>query len=319
MENVKLIRHNSIFDLGVIARVCYGKENKSFKKSNLLKFVSDVLLKHKHMSVFEHLWYHIKFENDFEKFVTNLFNELLNSHELNRFIQLFYFDQRNRILSLNLRTVLEFILDYEIQNLSTINQLINFIIDNDTELKSLLQYYNTGSLYCLTDDNYSLHRINTISLNNEFILYSGVEQDSTFISLINITRPAENSPYATYTFYLHNIPIYVRDHIIRHRFGVFTAKSLRYVKDIKFTISKRVNDTKIHKDTCKLCSMSYKELLERGDKPELARGVLPFHTSTSLFWTLPEISLQNFFKLRLDTHAQYETRIIAEAIKELIA
>jgi hypothetical protein len=245
----------------------------------------------------------------------------LSIPELNRFIQLFYFDQKNQIISVNLRTVLELILDhsYTIQDLSSINQLINSIRDKDSELRYLIQYYTTGLAQGFPNNEYSLHYVKTASLKDDFVMYSGTEPDIPFVALVNRTEPVENSLYSTYTFYLHNIPIYVRDHIVRHRFGVFTIKSLRYVKDIKYTISKRVSDIKIHKDTCKLCSMSYKELLERGDKPEIARGVLPSHTSTSFFWTLPKISLQNFFELRLDKHAQYETRLIAEAIKNLVS
>ena len=51
---------------------------------------------------------------------------------------------------------------------------------------------------------------------------------------------------------------------------------------------------------------------------ELARINLPVSVYTECYWKMDLHNLFHFLKLRLDGHAQYETRVFAEAIAELI-
>lgn len=62
----------------------------------------------------------------------------------------------------------------------------------------------------------------------------------------------------------------------------------------------------------------YKVLLARGVPRELARSVLPVNTYTRYFGTVDLHNLFHFLRLRLDPHAQYEIRVYAEALLELI-
>jgi thymidylate synthase (FAD) len=62
----------------------------------------------------------------------------------------------------------------------------------------------------------------------------------------------------------------------------------------------------------------YRELLLKGCPRELARTVLPLATYTRFFAKVDLRNLLHFLSLRLDSHAQYEIRVYAEAIKELI-
>ena len=60
---------------------------------------------------------------------------------------------------------------------------------------------------------------------------------------------------------------------------------------------------------------SYQAAIDEGAKPEDARFLLPEATKTSLVMTINARSLQNFLALRLDSHAQWEIRELAEKIE----
>lgn len=62
----------------------------------------------------------------------------------------------------------------------------------------------------------------------------------------------------------------------------------------------------------------YATLLSRGWPRELARSCLPVSTYSKMFGTVNLHNLLHFLKLRLDPHAQYEIRVYAEAILQLI-
>lgn len=62
----------------------------------------------------------------------------------------------------------------------------------------------------------------------------------------------------------------------------------------------------------------YKHLLSRGVPRELARSVLPVATYSHMFATVNLHNLFNFLRERLHPHAQYEIRVYAEAMLELV-
>lgn len=63
---------------------------------------------------------------------------------------------------------------------------------------------------------------------------------------------------------------------------------------------------------------TYKALIEAGAPRELARSVLPVGTYSHMFATVDLHNLMHFLKLRLHSHSQYEIRVYAQAILELI-
>jgi len=63
----------------------------------------------------------------------------------------------------------------------------------------------------------------------------------------------------------------------------------------------------------------YRYLLGKGVPRELARSVLPVATYSHMFCTMNLFNLFRFLRLRLDHHAQYEIRVYAEAMLELIS
>lgn len=70
--------------------------------------------------------------------------------------------------------------------------------------------------------------------------------------------------------------------------------------------------------SCKESFSEYRILLERGVPRELARSVLPVATYSHMFAKIDLHNLFHFLSLRLHEHAQYEIRVYAEAIVELI-
>jgi len=63
---------------------------------------------------------------------------------------------------------------------------------------------------------------------------------------------------------------------------------------------------------------AYRAMLEAGVARELARSVLPVSTYSTMFATVNLLNLLKFLTLRCDEHAQYEIRVYADAMLELI-
>ena len=63
---------------------------------------------------------------------------------------------------------------------------------------------------------------------------------------------------------------------------------------------------------------SYRYMLEQGVARELARSVLPVSTYSTMFATVNLLNLLKFLTLRCDEHAQYEIRVYADAMRDLI-
>ena len=63
---------------------------------------------------------------------------------------------------------------------------------------------------------------------------------------------------------------------------------------------------------------AYDELIRRGCPRELARTVLPFATYSHMFATMNLHNLFGFLRERLHPHAQYEIRVYAQAMLDLI-
>lgn len=62
----------------------------------------------------------------------------------------------------------------------------------------------------------------------------------------------------------------------------------------------------------------YKKLIEAGVSRELSRVLLPVSNYTEWYWKIDLLNLFKFLKLRMDSHAQYEIQVYAEAIFALI-
>jgi thymidylate synthase (FAD) len=70
--------------------------------------------------------------------------------------------------------------------------------------------------------------------------------------------------------------------------------------------------------TYELAWETYQALLSAGVAREIARSVLPVATYSHMFASVNLLNLLKFLTLRCDSHAQYEIRVYADAMLELI-
>lgn len=133
-------------------------------------------------------------------------------------------------------------------------------------------------------------------------------------------------------------PLFVISQIERHRTFSYNQESGRYVKlkdefyipkasqwrknDGKQTANKPTHDfdaTTSMIETVKEGTRKYHELLERGIAKEQARFVLPAYVQYSSVAMKGNLrNFLHFFELRAEAHAQYETRMYAIAMINLI-
>ncbi len=101
------------------------------------------------------------------------------------------------------------------------------------------------------------------------------------------------------------------------------AKSSKQARDI----GEKPTDEELEKEYHLLQAMRcanmhsfsvYKRLLEAEVPRELARSVLPVATYSHMFCTVNLLNLFKFLSLRTHDHAQYEIRVYAEAMRNLI-
>lgn len=157
-----------------------------------------------------------------------------------------------------------------------------------------------------------------------------------------LVRNRHTSPLEAMTFTFEvKAPLFVIRQWQRHRTWSYSEVSARYTAlpeefyvpqvdqiTTQSDTNKQMRTTEQHPDAqgcqnmirnaCKMSFSLYKDLLAEGVPRELARGVLPLNTYTHMFATVDLHNLFHFLKLRLHPHAQYEIRVYAEALLQLI-
>lgn len=159
------------------------------------------------------------------------------------------------------------------------------------------------------------------------------------VKLINyLAKHKHFSPFnhAFLTFRV-KAPIFVARQLVKHKFMPWNEVSRRYVDEepefyIPEVVRARAENVKqgssekvvidnaaaeIHAATsCAL--LAYNRQLALGVCPEQARMVLPQNTMTEWVWSGTLGAYCDMLRLRLDPHTQYESRIVAQQIKEQI-
>lgn len=159
-----------------------------------------------------------------------------------------------------------------------------------------------------------------------------------------LLRHAHTTPFEMVEFKFHvKLPIFVARQWIRHRTANVNEYSGRYseMKDEFYTpnpndirpqsvLNKQgrseetlpdgmseqaANAFKAGQDEA---YAQYQEFLEQGIAREIARINLPVSNYTEWYWKIDLHNLFHFLRLRIDSHAQYEIRVFAEAIAELV-
>ena len=101
--------------------------------------------------------------------------------------------------------------------------------------------------------------------------------------------------------------------LVRHRLMSFNQKSQRYCKEDSLEVIKPegLENTSLWLESCRQAENAYAELIRRGEKPEVARGVLPNSTATEIYATANLREWRHFFELRCDRTAQKDIRMLA--------
>ena len=101
--------------------------------------------------------------------------------------------------------------------------------------------------------------------------------------------------------------------LVRHRLMSFNQKSQRYCKEDNLEVIKPegLENTSLWLESCRQAENAYAEMLRRGEKPEVARGVLPNSTATEIYATANIREWRHFFELRCHRTAQRDIRSLA--------
>ena len=156
-------------------------------------------------------------------------------------------------------------------------------------------------------------------------------------------RHRHTTPFEMVEFKFHaKMPIFVARQWVRHRTANINEYSLRYSEardefyipdeehilfqsklnkqgrsgEVPADLKKKVQD--YFRDISDKSYTIYSELNDAGIARELARAVLPVNLYTEWYWKNDLHNILHFLSLRLDPHAQYEIRIYAEAMAEIV-
>jgi len=157
-----------------------------------------------------------------------------------------------------------------------------------------------------------------------------------------LLRHRHTTPFEMVEFKFHiAMPIFVARQWIRHRTANVNEYSARYsivpdrfyrptVESVRAqSASNRqggdglvdagtAQDFLLLLDRAEALYKDYMSLTEKGVARELARAALPVSVYTEWYWKCDLHNLFHFLSLRMDSHAQYEIRVFAEAMYELI-
>lgn len=110
----------------------------------------------------------------------------------------------------------------------------------------------------------------------------------------------------------------IQNELVRHRHTAFSVESTRFVKYddstfIKPTFKKHSSGI-VFKELTEHVERAYREMLSDGEKPEIARSVLPLCTKSELFMTTNLREWRSILKLRTSDKAHPQMRIVANKI-----
>lgn len=164
----------------------------------------------------------------------------------------------------------------------------------------------------------------TTSFNHRHIIESGAYRDAFhFIMYDELTAP-ERFHHAAATFEISGISRACSHQLVRHRMASFTQESQRYVdmSDPEAVLPDSIAaDPDSHDIFTALVEDdmgAYAEMTARGILKEDARFVLPNAIATRIVVTMTFEWWRHFLELRLDPHAQWEIRAVAEKVRDVL-
>lgn len=180
-----------------------------------------------------------------------------------------------------------------------------------------LEYSNSKKFGELIDDRYLLTNYRALVYDFE----NDKDKFSFDIRTIFNTQEECNIIKEYFKVFLFKVDFPTRSQMVRHRIS-WQELSRRYVSakrvPFEFYVSDKLKENQKVQDLIKQSEDLYFELLENGVKPQEARRVIPQMGYTQIWGAFMPKQLDNYFKLRLDEHAQWEIRQTAIAMQELL-
>lgn len=141
--------------------------------------------------------------------------------------------------------------------------------------------------------------------------------------LRHLIKAGHKTPFEAMVFTFDvKTPLFVARQWFRHRMGSFNEESLRYCVALRdYYIPEHLSGELLAawQRQNESAFDFYEELVSKHKMvKEQARSILPIGIYTNFYWTVNGSSLMNFLQLRYDKHAQYEIRVYAEAILDMV-
>ena len=165
--------------------------------------------------------------------------------------------------------------------------------------------------------------------------YDPIETENAIVTLLAFNKPVRpelmTSPYDRhFTFMIDGISLAAIPHLIRHRKGSYSQRSMRYVDamgdkaSVSFVKPKSWSDkmgdwNSISNGLGEDSMRKYQEMRDAGIPKEDARYILPLATNTRIITSMHYIDWMHFIELRTAKAAQWEIRGIANAIESLVS
>ena len=176
-----------------------------------------------------------------------------------------------------------------------------------------------GIEYLLTNYRALIYDVENLSLNKSVLQQFNTPEECEIIK-------------QHFKVFLFKVDLPTRSQMVRHRVS-WQELSRRYVSGsrvpFEYYVSDKMKFISIHKDDesdihfdsddfNRICEERYYQALEKGVKPQEARRVIPQSAYTQIWGAFMPNQLDNYFKLRLDKHAQWEIQMVSKAMQELI-
>jgi thymidylate synthase (FAD) len=215
---------------------------------------------------------------------------------------------------------------------------------NYNDLEALVVLDSHGK-YNITDTNMLKYGIKIevdyveyLLTNYRAVVYDFEKLDIDYRCIYNTSTYEQDIIKEYFKAFLMYIDMPTRSQIVRHRaspqelsrryvsgkkteFEFYITDKMKKVKSRFILVSDDNHSHSLDYTTQNLldaCVNHYFKALEDGVKAEDARRMIPQAAYTRLWMGFQKPQLDNFFKLRLDNHAQWEIRQIAENMKSMI-
>lgn len=205
--------------------------------------------------------------------------------------------------------------------------------------------YDSKGKYNITDTNMlkygmkiEIDYVTYLLTNYRAVVYDFEKLGVDYRGMYNVSEYDQSIIREYFKVFLIYIDMPTRSQLVRHRvqlqelsrrfvsgkktgFEFYVSEKMKNIKS-RFTLITAENHSHcLDYTTWNLidaCVNHYYKALEDGVKAEDARRIIPQAAYTRLWMGFQKPQLDNFLKLRLDSHTQFESRMIAENINTMI-